>query len=186
MCRSDKRQFKQFCCVLALSLALFLLMQLCGCVTSPSGGGIPNLAQVSPGVYRSGQPTTIAQWQQLVSLGVSNVVKLNTEAESTDDLAKSLGMAVHYLPISTWDQIVAGPDATLLSNAVLFITKGTVVHCQHGQDRTGLTVALYRVTQCGWTKQQAEQEMLAHGFHKALRGLWEFWEDDKWKAGLQP
>jgi hypothetical protein len=29
----------------------------------------------------------------------------------------------------------------------------------------------------GWTKQQAEKEMLAFGFHRSLHGLHEAWEN---------
>lgn len=41
-------------------------------------------------------------------------------------------------------------------------------HCRHGQDRTGLIAALYRVFYQGCTPQQAHDEMLADGHNKLL------------------
>ncbi len=59
--------------------------------------------------------------------------------------------------------------------AVSAIGPGTLVHCEHGQDRTGVAIGLYRL-HTGWTEEHAEDEMLAHGFHRSLIGLWEWWE----------
>ena len=56
------------------------------------------------------------------------------------------------------------------------VAPGTFVHCAHGQDRTGLVVAVYRVRH-GWTKAQAQAEMLRLGFHPTLLGLWQSWVD---------
>jgi protein tyrosine/serine phosphatase len=39
-----------------------------------------------------------------------------------------------------------------------------VVHCQHGSDRTGTMIAIYRVVVDGWSKDQAVREMTGGGF----------------------
>ena len=39
-----------------------------------------------------------------------------------------------------------------------------LVHCQHGADRTGLVVAMYRIVFQGWTKEDAIAEMVDGGF----------------------
>lgn len=54
----------------------------------------------------------------------------------------------------------------------------TYVHCERGQDRTGLIVGVYRVKVEHWTKADAYQEMLKHGFHPILRGLCWSWQED--------
>lgn len=147
---------------------------------STTPAGIPNFAKVEDGVYRGGQPTE-AGWHYLKILGVHNVIKLNEESESSDNSAWTNGIWVAYLPINLQQQIgfEEMPENFSLgwqSSTPLFI------HCQHGQDRTGLFVALWRVKVDGWSKADAEKEMLAHGFHKELRGLWDYWED--WKPSL--
>jgi protein tyrosine/serine phosphatase len=48
------------------------------------------------------------------------------------------------------------------------IAKGpTLLHCEHGADRTGLITALYRIVYQGWDKPAAIDEMLNgdFGFH---------------------
>ena len=39
------------------------------------------------------------------------------------------------------------------------------VHCQHGADRTGCMIGIWRVTQQGWTFPQAWAEMRQDGFN---------------------
>ena len=39
-----------------------------------------------------------------------------------------------------------------------------LVHCQHGSDRTGTMVAIYRIAFESWTKAQATDEMINGGF----------------------
>lgn len=150
-----------------------LIVVACACQRTTVTNGVPNLRQVGPGVWRGGQPTDEG-WTYLLSLGLTSVVKLNEQSEGRDSPAFS----GYYDPISISEQLLKVPTAKV-DTAVSHIAPGTYVHCSHGQDRTGIVVAVYRVKHDGWTKQRAEGEMLANGFHKELHGLWDFWED--WK-----
>ncbi len=42
------------------------------------------------------------------------------------------------------------------------------VHCKHGADRTGMMMAFYRMTNEGWSVDDAYNEMDKLGFHKLL------------------
>lgn len=160
-------------------LASVLLLALAGCSTPGYvDHGVPNLRTISPGEYRGGQPLDSNAWVYIFSLGVSNVVKLNLESEGSDAPARALGMTVNYYPIDTLHQTVLKPSAVLVSNAVAVIRPGTYVHCEHGEDRTGLIVGCKRVWVDQWRKEAAREEMLKDGFHKELHGLNDFWEDD--------
>ena len=48
-----------------------------------------------------------------------------------------------------------------------------LVHCQHGSDRTGTMVALYRIVVQGWSKEAALIEMTqgGYGFHPMWQNL---------------
>jgi hypothetical protein len=149
---------------------LFMLPLMAGCASSPVTHGIPNFAWVDypKRIARGGQPTSEG-FAWLVSQAVTNDVKLNTGTDAAP------GMKVKPFPISTWQQLFGGRKLMLeAAEASYRITPGTFVHCTHGQDRTGLAVALYRREQ-GWTAAAAQKEMLDHGFHKSLRGLWKAW-----------
>jgi len=151
--------------------------------------GIPNLMTVEgaisapPGkfIYRGGQPDNDG-FKWLKDKGVTDVVKLNTEGESSDVAAEALGIRVHYMPIPLEDQLVFKPRKDLVVAATSIITTAfevptsVFVHCEHGQDRTGLVIGCYRVWEQGWTKDDAWTEMKKNGFHEELLGLMLFWE----------
>ena len=159
--------------VASLLLCAFALMLFTGCAAQPAVHGIPNLAQVGPGIYRGGQPSNDG-WAYLKSVGVSNVVELNDARIQEEEVETEF--VFHRFPISFARQIF-GPSPLTVCEAVDAIQPGTFVHCAHGQDRTGLIVAEYRVWREGWTRDQARAEMLQHGFHRCLFGLEWFWEE---------
>lgn len=162
--------------------AIVALLIACGCCTREAlTQGTPNLSLVDPAnnIWRGGQPTTQG-WEWLAKQGIKDVIKLNTSAEGSDQSARDWGMRVHEYPITTAQQLVGSPHnaehaAFALSNA----GKNVFVHCSHGQDRTGLTIAIYRFQYQHWDKAKAQDEMLRGGFHKSLHGLWEYWERTK-------
>ena len=73
-------------------LAGMLLALVCACSTMIYTHGVPNLIQVRPDVWRSGQPVSLDQWQYLASLGVRHSLKLDFDSEGTDDLARLAGI----------------------------------------------------------------------------------------------
>lgn len=159
-------------------LSLLFALALTGCATTDKlTNGVPNFQQVSPGVYRGGQPTE-AGWVFLRNLGVTNVLKLNLRSEGVDDYAEKLGMTIHWYPIDMAHQAFVKPNSNYVWLAVGNVHPGTYVHCLHGQDRTGLIVGCERVWVEKWPKDVARREMLELGFHRSLHGLDDFWEDD--------
>lgn len=149
---------------------------------------IGNLHQVRPGLWRSAQPVTLADWQYLASQGITKVVKLNFPTEGSDDLAAQTGISVITLSIqpegdkNLIDNIkdtFVQPNKQALAAGLSVVRTGDVVlvHCSHGHDRTGLFVGLVRVLLDGWTKDAAYKEMLEMGFHPELLGLQIFWEE---------
>ena len=156
--------------------ALSVLMAAAGELLLAADHGVPNLAPVSPGIWRGGQPDA-AGWSYLRSLGVTNVVKLNAAAEGSDADAVKLGMRVVAipLPLDTVEALLKEPKLADIRAATDAIKPGTFVHCSHGQDRTGLVVGAYRVWRCGWEKSAAYEEMLKLGFHPSMVGLERFW-----------
>lgn len=48
-----------------------------------------------------------------------------------------------------------------------------LLHCQHGADRTGVISAVLRMTEQGWSRQQAMDEMFrgGYGYHTLWRNI---------------
>jgi len=155
-----------------------------GCATLSETNSIPNFRAVntSLAIYRGGQMNTNGLLY-LKSVGVSNIIKLDSTSESKAskveiDAARSMGMHVTYIPMDRKEQLFGPVQKWKVELAVKNMIPGTYVHCLHGQDRTGLIVALYKMRQ-GVPKKVAEKEMLDNGFHKSLHGLWEYFEHSK-------
>jgi tyrosine-protein phosphatase SIW14 len=144
-------------------------------------GGIPNFSEVSPGVYRGGQPTDEG-WAFLKAKGVKTVIKLDLPFEGSDDGAAALGMKVVDAsgPPADFRGAFGAPAPERIRLAVATLedekARPVFIHCRHGQDRTGLIVGLYRVLHEHVAKKAAWAEMKKHGFHRALHGLREVWE----------
>lgn len=86
-------------------------------------------------------------------------------------------MTVHRFPIPWWRQVIWRPRQSDLISAVELIGGKVFIHCEHGEDRTGLVVGCFRLSQ-GWTKDDAYAEMLAHYFHPLLQGLQGRWNSE--------
>ena len=168
------RAERYFFGVLGCFAAAWISAHVAGCATGAPGTvthDVPNLSQVEPGVWRGGQPTSAAGWAYLRGLGLTNDIKLNTGEEASDQAAVDAGFRVFYFPIDTMQQLVDGPDPVAMQEvAARLWVQGTYVHCEHGQDRTGLAVGLHRLEQ-GMTPASAWSEMTNHGYHPALLGL---------------
>lgn len=130
--------------------------------------GLPNLHRVSPELYRGAQPTAEGM-AQLRALGVRTVVNLRASHSDADKLA---GTGLRYVPIPVTAVGIGDDDVVrFLRVAADPAAQPVFVHCQHGADRTGLMVAMYRVAVQGWEREAAIDEMLHGGFH--FHGIYE-------------
>ena len=132
--------------------------------------GVPNLHQVSATLYRSAQPTA-GGMKNLARLGIRTVVSLRAFHADGDDVAQA-GLAYERISMKTWH-----PEEEDVVRFLRIATDPTrapvLVHCQHGADRTGAMVAVYRIVVQGWTKRAAIDEMTGggYGFHAIWTNL---------------
>ena len=125
--------------------------------------GLGNVGRVAPGVYRGEQPGA-AGYATLKRLGIKTVIDLRT-SESEKTQVEAAGMKAIAVPIEMTrkglrqkvDQVVA-----LMADPA---NQPVYVHCRHGQDRTGIVVAAYRMTQDNWSLKDVEAEMQSFGFN---------------------
>ncbi len=141
---------------------------------------VAEFAQVAPGIYRSGRPDEVALTALASQLKLKTVINLeNDDAAVTAEktLASSLGLTFIEAPIDPWTE----PSQDFVNSVLKILADPSrhpvLLHCQHGEDRTGMIVGLYRVTHNGWTAEQAYQEMSEYNFHPILQGLRHYWEN---------
>jgi len=170
-------------------LALFALFALfassaSACSTMSYSHDVPNLAQVSPGLWHSGQPLATA-WPYLYGLGIRRVIKLNYDDETGYDevaAAKAAGIEVIKIQIPPSENavtVVEEVDPAKMEQAINIVRAGGGVlwHCTHGQDRTMLFGGIVDVIVLKKNKSQAWHDMIAHQFHWELPNLMSFWLD---------
>lgn len=166
-----------------------ILLSEGGCATSNYTHGVPNLVEVRPGVWRSGQSATTDAWDYLSSLGIQHVLKLNFDDEGDETEAKLHGMEVVRVPVEPTtkagfvdlvEDVFAEPSADSMAAILNTLQRikedrgtlgGWLIHCKNGHDRTGLVVGMLRVIVDGWDKHHAWVEMLDRGYHPDLIGL---------------
>jgi tyrosine-protein phosphatase SIW14 len=139
--------------------------------------GMDRFDKVDDDVFRGSQPT-LDQLKTLVAdRHIRTVVKLNP---GSDPVLPGVKQIHHTL----YGPITPSPEKI---RAILWdidrAEKPVFIHCTHGEDRTGLIVALYKVCKNEATPEEAYKDMVAHGFHP-YRGLWNAWvRDVGWTGG---
>ncbi|MDG9759489.1 dual specificity protein phosphatase family protein [Pseudomonas sediminis] len=120
-----------------------------------------NLYRMAPDLYRSALPTA-KDWPQLQALGVTTVI--NFYQRGDDRWLVDPRVQQVHLPLRT-DRIDDTDVIEVLRSIRQAQGRGAVlIHCKHGQNRTGLIAALYRVIYQNWSKEQALAEMAGGGF----------------------
>ncbi len=146
---------------------------------------LPNFREVSPGIYRTGRPTEKGLTDLAKEKGIKTVINLedSSSAQKKEKAwAEKLGLT--YMPYPT--DSFARPDDTKVAEILEILKDQTrypiLIHCKHGEDRTGMMVGLHRVFNEGWKADVAYQEMLDLGFHTILFELKNYYKE---KTGMK-
>ncbi len=124
--------------------------------------GVPNFEEVTPNLFRGGQPTR-AGFENLARMGTNLVVDVRGWRNDEHDEVTRLGMqylSIHWHCPFPRDEIFARFLKLLRENP----GKKIFIHCRLGDDRVGMMIAAFRMADQGWTAQQAMEEMKADGF----------------------
>ncbi len=127
---------------------------------------VPNFAMVTPTILRGGAPTKKG-FEELKHAMVKTVIDLRIapmHVRAERKVVQSLGMTYINLPMSG-DPPTAKQIATWLRLSRDKSAARVYVHCQHGADRTGCMVGIYREKYQGWSYDRAYKEMRKYGFN---------------------
>ena len=135
---------------------------------------IDNFGKVNNNYYRGAQPKG-SDYKDLAALGVKTVIDLQIDGPSNEaGLVKAAGMKFYRIGMTTSKAPTEAQVAQFLEIVNNPANQPVYVHCAGGRHRTGTMTAVYRMTNDGWTAQQAYDEMKQYHFegffdHPALR-----------------
>lgn len=132
---------------------------------------IRNFGKVAENLYRGALPDTEGYRALKDKLAVVRVCSM-IEHETHQDSRRAIDAGMKewkHIPFSDRD----APEAKRVKQWLDYIRTcedgGAIyAHCRGGRHRTGVLVGVLRVTDFGWTKEQAYDEMRRYGWYKAL------------------
>ncbi len=155
-------------------VALLALALAAGCTfpvppAQPTLDGFPldRFDRVAEGIYRSSQPSANALVALKTRYGLQTIIKLNHGSDAAPP-----GVRVIHEGL---DALIEPSRATIdrILDEIDHSPKPVLIHCTHGEDRTGLIVALYKLRH-GEKIESAYADMMRHRFHP-YRGIWRAW-----------
>ena len=162
----------------AISLLLIFVSSVLGCAlgtvepnrpvrwaTPVQLGGVVNLYKVTDYLYRSEQPIEEGM-RNLKRLGIKTIINLRPLYSDSDEI-KGTGLLVEELTVKAWH--IEDEDVVRVLRIIRKREDGPfLIHCSYGADRVGVMIAMFRVAEQGWTKEDAIQEMVngGYGFHR--------------------
>ena len=128
-----------------------------------------NFYLVTPDLYRAAQPTAAA-FKEYERFGLKTVINLRAR-HSDRKLLAGTSLKLVEVPINTWD--IDDEDVVAVLRLIRDEPKPVLVHCQHGADRTGTIIAMHRMVNEGWSRDEALDELIGggYGFHSIWKNI---------------
>jgi tyrosine-protein phosphatase SIW14 len=126
---------------------------------------IDNFGRVDSTYFRGAQPEG-HDYADLAALGVKTIINLTSDdAEANEQaMASQAGLKYVQIPMTTHEPPTSAQLAEFLKIVNDPASQPIYVHCVGGRHRTGVMTAAYRITQDGWTADQAFKEMKQYKF----------------------
>lgn len=173
-----------------VTIVLILLCTTASAQDANNNAELPRFQQVSEKLFRSGQPRD-GGLIRLRELGINTIINLRgasaqTRAEEAE--ARALGLNYFNVALPNWGRPQETRVARILELIAAPESGKVLIHCKEGVDRTGMIVAIYRMTHEDWSSNQALAEAERNGMRKTqfwMRDYIEDYGDRVVKPGLE-
>jgi protein tyrosine/serine phosphatase len=118
--------------------------------------------------YRGTQPDEVG-FTELKRLGIKTIIDLREDSQEQTPLwARLADLQYFNIPLTTKRPATEEQTASFLKLVNDTANWPVYVHCKGGRHRTGEMTAIYRITNGGWTADQAYQEMKRYDFEDSF------------------
>jgi protein tyrosine/serine phosphatase len=126
---------------------------------------IDNFGRVNANYYRGAQPEG-QDYNDLAALGVKTIINLTSDDAQPNErqMTEQSGMRYVQIPMTTHREPTNAQIAQFLSIVNDPASQPVDVHCVGGKHRTGVMTAILRMTNDGWSADQAFSEMKQYKF----------------------
>ena len=160
--------------LMAIMLSLASISALADSEEKGSDSNLPRFFEVvATQIFRGGQPNDQGLIE-LAQMKMKTILDLRDEKDLIpieSAKVRKLGLNFISVPLSAWQAPKDSDIALILSALNKVELRPIFIHCQHGQDRTGLVVGLFRFFDQNVAASQAYAEMKSKGFHSILHAL---------------
>ena len=165
-----KQNFTQRAGMLCVAATLTVVSAFAG----SENRDLPNFQKVDDKVYRGAQPTDEG-FKQIAAKGIKTVIDLREIGEHSQadeqKIVADLGMRYVSIPMHGLSE----PKENLVAAVEKIFNdpdQGPVfVHCKRGADRTGMVVAIYRISHDAWDNKRALAEAKSYGMSMFERAI---------------
>lgn len=178
MARRIKRELTGRMSATVFAVALFALTTMAQ-ETPARYAELPNFHEVNSQLYRGAQPRA-GGLRRLAELGIKTIINLRgTDEQTRAEQREAEALGLHYFNVSLPG--LSRPSTEQVEQVLSLLNASerqpVFVHCHHGEDRTGVIVAVYRITHDGWTSEQAKAEAKRHGMSRVQIGMKDYISD---------
>jgi uncharacterized protein (TIGR01244 family) len=134
-------------------------------VSAASSVRIDNFGRVNANYYRGAQPEG-QDYNDLAALGVKTIINLTSDDAQPNErqMASQAGMKYVQIPMTTHQEPTNAQITQFLTIVNDAASQPVYVHCVGGKHRTGVMTAIVRMTNDGWSADQAFSEMKQYKF----------------------
>lgn len=135
-------------------------------------GNFENWYKVDDLVYRSEQPDEMGM-VDIERYGIRRVLNLR-QFHSDDDEVEGTNIEIFRIPMNAGN--IKDEDVVKALQVIKTSDLPILVHCWHGSDRTGTIIAMYRIVEQGWSKENALDELVngGYGYHSIYTNILEY------------
>ena len=162
-----------------VAIALILISATASAQDATTNAELPRFQQVSERLYRGAQPRD-GGLSRLHDLGINTVINLrgaSAQTRAQEAEARALGLNYFNVALPNWGRPQDARVRRILEIIAAPENGRVLVHCRTGVDRTGMIVALYRMTHDGWSANDALAEADRNGMRRTQFWMRDYTED---------